>query len=168
MRTLRIRHANFAFVDFGSGKGRAVLLAARDPFQRIVGVEFAPALHEIAVRNLTLFRRRLRQAPPIELHCQDAVTYSIPETNVVCFMYNPFDGVVMQKVLDNLAASYAQRPRRLIVAYRNSRHREVLDRAEFLGLTRATQSYLIYDTAAVSDRRRSDSFSLVASSHESP
>jgi SAM-dependent methyltransferase len=146
MRSLRIDHAAYSFVDLGSGKGRALLLAARHPFQRIVGVEFAPDLHEVAVRNVALFRRKETQSPPIELRCQDAVTYAMPETNVVCFLYNPFDGVVMQKVLDNLEASYARHPRRLIVAYRNPRCQDLFDRSGFLTLTHATHSYRIYET----------------------
>lgn len=146
MRRLRIDHTDYSFVDLGSGKGRALLLAAQHPFQRVVGVEFAPALHEVAIRNVEQFRSRVRQAPPIELRCQDAVTYALPESNVVCFMYNPFDHVVMQKVLENLEASYEQRPRRLIVAYRNPKCAVLLDRSRVLTLTDATDSYRIYET----------------------
>ncbi len=38
----------YSFVDYGSGKGRVLLLAARFPFRRVVGVEFSPELHRIA------------------------------------------------------------------------------------------------------------------------
>lgn len=39
---------NGVFVDFGSGKGRALMVAALYGFRRIVGVEFSPQLHEAA------------------------------------------------------------------------------------------------------------------------
>ena len=45
---LPIRYEEFVFVDFGSGKGRALLVASEFPFERIVGIEFAEELHEIA------------------------------------------------------------------------------------------------------------------------
>jgi hypothetical protein len=37
----------FAFVDMGSGKGRALLLASELPFVKIVGIELARELHGI-------------------------------------------------------------------------------------------------------------------------
>src|SRR3712207_2275466 len=39
--SLKIRHEDFVFVDFGSGMGRAILLAAEFPFRKVVGVEFS-------------------------------------------------------------------------------------------------------------------------------
>src|SRR3954471_2990982 len=42
------------FVDFGSGKGRIVILAAALPFRRVIGVEFSAQLHEIAFANATV------------------------------------------------------------------------------------------------------------------
>jgi hypothetical protein len=54
MAALPIEHDRFVFIDFGSGKGKAMLMAADYSFQRIVGVEYAPRLHQIAVRNSCL------------------------------------------------------------------------------------------------------------------
>lgn len=48
--------AEFTFVDLGSGKGRALLMASDYPFRRIVGVELLPALHQIAELNLAQYR----------------------------------------------------------------------------------------------------------------
>jgi tRNA G46 methylase TrmB len=39
---------NDVFVDIGSGMGRVVLMAARRPFQRVVGIERSTELTEIA------------------------------------------------------------------------------------------------------------------------
>src|SRR5215813_13439142 len=45
--------ARDVFLDIGSGKGRAVLVAAKDyPFARVLGVEFVKEFHEIAQSNL--------------------------------------------------------------------------------------------------------------------
>ena len=39
------------FVDFGCGKGRVMLLAARHGFKRVIGVEFSPELCQAARRT---------------------------------------------------------------------------------------------------------------------
>src|SRR5262249_27445537 len=52
MRAVRLDPRDYLFIDFGSGKGRALVLAARYGFERVIGVEFAPSLHEIAARNI--------------------------------------------------------------------------------------------------------------------
>src|SRR5688572_18369938 len=41
----------YDFIDFGSGKGRALVLAAEAGFRKAVGVEISPPLHEVAIRN---------------------------------------------------------------------------------------------------------------------
>ena len=42
----------FAFVDMGSGKGRALLVASEFAFAKIVGIELSPQLHRIAQNNV--------------------------------------------------------------------------------------------------------------------
>src|SRR5258708_3764329 len=42
----------FTFVDLGSGKGRALLMASDYPLRRIVGVEFLSDLHHTAKKNI--------------------------------------------------------------------------------------------------------------------
>ena len=41
LRELAVPYRRFTFLDFGAGKGRAVLVAARFPFQSVVGVEYS-------------------------------------------------------------------------------------------------------------------------------
>src|ERR1700754_2580229 len=52
---LNLDWQRFTFVDLGSGKGRALLLASRFPFRRIVGVEIAPELSRVAAANIERF-----------------------------------------------------------------------------------------------------------------
>jgi hypothetical protein len=40
------------FIDFGSGKGRTLLMASEYPF---IGLEFSPELHRIAESNITRY-----------------------------------------------------------------------------------------------------------------
>jgi SAM-dependent methyltransferase len=146
MRDLRIDHADYAFIDFGSGKGRALLMAAQYPFRRIIGVELSPVLHEAAMRNVAAFERRKAAGARIELLCEDALRYRIPDEDAVCFFYNPFGRPLVEKLIANLEASLARAPRRLVVVYRNPVCADLFDRAPFLGLAAARRTYRVYET----------------------
>lgn len=113
MGALGIDHRRFTFVDIGAGKGRALLLAARYGFKRIVGVEFARELVEVAQRNIQASRLSI---PTSILH-QDATRYDLPDEPVVQFMYNPFGGKTMAAVARRTRASFDRNPRPLHVVY---------------------------------------------------
>lgn len=107
------------FLDLGSGMGRAVFLAARDyAFRRVIGVEIAAPLHEIARRNLARNRHRLR-CRDVELVNADVLAYRIPDDVTVVYLYNPFRGPVFAHVVDELCRSLDRRPRPLRVIYLN-------------------------------------------------
>ncbi|MCR4347473.1 MAG: class I SAM-dependent methyltransferase [Sulfuricaulis sp.] len=144
LRELKLDPSEYAFVDFGSGKGRALMMAAEYGFARTYGVEFSPVLHEIAQKNIAIFGQRNPRACPIELRLQDAMEFSIPDENLVCFFYNPFDDKVMRQVVGNIADSYARHPRKLAVAYRNPLCAELFDNLGFLQLVSSTHRYHIY------------------------
>src|SRR5262249_16864475 len=52
LASLELQPDTFAFVDMGSGKGRALLVASEFAFARIVGIELSPQLHRIATENI--------------------------------------------------------------------------------------------------------------------
>jgi SAM-dependent methyltransferase len=132
------------FVDFGSGKGRALVLAAEYGFRRVIGVELAPALHDAAQRNVEAFRRRRPWAGGIELYCGDAVELPIPQGEALLFFYNPFADGVMRKVAANIERSYRERPRKLLVAYRNPVHSQVFEELAFLRPAVRNRSFVLY------------------------
>src|SRR5215469_11602963 len=43
---------HYTFIDIGSGKGRALLLASESRFRRIIGIELLPELNRIAQANI--------------------------------------------------------------------------------------------------------------------
>ena len=51
---LTLEPSTYVFVDYGSGKGRALLLASLYPFKEVIGVEIAPELHAIAGANIAM------------------------------------------------------------------------------------------------------------------
>ena len=107
----------FTFIDLGSGKGRALLMAAMYPFARIIGVEVQPELHAISRRNLEVFSRPGQLCRHIESLRADAREYDFPLDNLVLYLFNPFPAYVMREVLDKLAASARRAPRPIFVLY---------------------------------------------------
>lgn len=143
-RSLPLEHPEYTFIDFGSGKGRAVIMAAHLPFRHIIGVEFSPTLHAQAQRNLSALADRHPRLPPVALYCMDATLLPLPATPFLCFFYNPFGPVVLNKVLDNLEHSYMQTPRPLHVFYRNPVHASVIESRRFLEPRVMTPDFRIY------------------------
>ena len=109
--SLDIRFEDFVFIDYGSGKGRALLLASEFPFKRIIGVEFSETLHEIARANIATYKSSTQRCRSIESVWMDAAEYDLPDDPLVLYFYNPFLEPLMQDVVDRVQASIASRPR---------------------------------------------------------
>ena len=106
-------------LDLGCGKGRALLMASRHRFARVVGVELAPALARVCRRNLESFRLP-RRCGAVEVVVADAADYAIPDDVTVVYLFNPFRGGLFDSVVRNILASVDRRPRRLRLIYRNA------------------------------------------------
>ncbi len=106
------------FVDLGSGKGRVVLQAARYPFKRVIGVEIAADLSEIAGANVRATRERRRLAcEDIELVTADILEYELPPDVTVAYMYNPVRGRTFELAIDRLISALDERPRPFRLIY---------------------------------------------------
>jgi hypothetical protein len=130
--SIPLRPREFVFVDFGSGKGRALLVASEFPFAKIVGVELASELHQIAEENVKRYRPASQQCDAFSLHCLDATAYDFGSQPLVLFMYNPFGEATLRSVLGNLEASLRATPREAFVVYLNPRFEALLRNAPFL------------------------------------
>jgi hypothetical protein len=124
-----------AFIDFGSGKGRVLLLASDYGFKRVVGVEFSPALCEIARANVAAYRQRRPGGAPIAVIEGDAAEYNFRDDEDVFYFYSPFDGMVLAAVLDRIVASVRRRPRQVWILYNDPRLTHAVDAVERAGFT---------------------------------
>jgi SAM-dependent methyltransferase len=120
VRTLDIPPGTCA-VDLGSGKGGAVLTLSRQGYQKVVGVEIAAELVDVAWRNARRARRR-----NVEFVCCDASKFKDLEPFSHIYMYNPFHEPVMREVLVNIAESLERAPRDLTLIYCNPQHHDLL------------------------------------------
>jgi SAM-dependent methyltransferase len=120
-------YQDYTFIDFGAGKGRTLLLALEYGFRRIVGVEFASELCEVARKNVEAYIAAEQAPNRIEIECLDAAEYRIPEGPCVFYFFNPFNERVMEKVLVNIAGSLNAMPRPAVLIYLNPVHKELVE-----------------------------------------
>lgn len=144
LRSMSIPYEDFVFIDFGSGKGKCLLMASEYPFRKAVGVEFSKELVEIAQRNLRSYRSGLRKCRDVEILACDATEYALPEEPSLYYFYNPFNAAIMRRVLDNIRTSIESHPRQVYLLYYNPVHRDVFDHARWLTLMYESSEYCIY------------------------
>jgi SAM-dependent methyltransferase len=141
---LSLNRRDYVFVDLGSGKGRAVLLAAKAGFAEVIGVEFAPEIHRDALANVAAFTRKDEAGRRIRLICQDAADYDLPAHHVVLFLYNPFFGAVMEAVASKVAQFLEEFDYDLVLLYRNPQCAGLFDALPGLRVVASSESYRIY------------------------
>lgn len=114
------------FVDIGSGKGRALLMAAQYPFKRIIGIEISEVLNKMARRNLDNWTGDLA-CRDIQLWTGDAAACYIPNDATIIYFYNPFHGRTLLAVFEAIARSQLMSPRRIWILFNNTRHFTALE-----------------------------------------
>jgi SAM-dependent methyltransferase len=107
------------FLEYGCGKGRVVLDAARRyRFERVVGVEIAPELTAIARALVEHERSRLR-CHDVTIVTADATAFTVPDDVTHVYFYNPFGGTIFARVTENLVESLDRLERRMHIIYLN-------------------------------------------------
>ncbi len=117
MQELPINHEDFTFIDYGSGKGKALLLASLWNFMAVVGVEFAKILHETALQNCRSFVHPEKKCHDIRSTHIDATQFDLPITPLLLYFYNPFSEAVMSAVLKKIETSLIDYPRDVWICY---------------------------------------------------
>jgi SAM-dependent methyltransferase len=135
---------DLTFIDLGSGKGRALLMAAPYGFKRIVGVEFMPEWHRVAQENIRRFTAANPSAPPIESLCMEALDFDFPADPLVVYLFNPFPEPLFAAVLERLRKSLLKNLRPVIVAYRYLEFESLLEKCDWLERIARTEQWAIY------------------------
>jgi SAM-dependent methyltransferase len=148
VRALPVGLERFTFLDYGSGKGKALLLASEFPFEQVLGIEFARPLHEVAERNVRRYASPTRRCADVRSMCADALTYDPPERPLVCFFFNPFDDATTDAVVRRLVDSVRKAPREVFVLYSNMRdvaeHKAAFRARKGLELVEERTRWLLY------------------------
>jgi SAM-dependent methyltransferase len=144
LRKLPVQKNQFVFLDLGCGKGKALLLASKLPFQKAVGVEFSPVLVDICRNNIRLFTESGGNICPIEVVCEDVLTYALPSAPLVVLMYNPFREPLMQAVTNKLKDSLRTNPRPIWISYCNPNHADVIESSGAFEIVDKGKRYRLY------------------------
>ncbi|MDD2852595.1 MAG: class I SAM-dependent methyltransferase [Desulfuromonadaceae bacterium] len=120
LRTLEIKPQD-CIVDFGSGKGGALITFSRFPFAKITGVEIAPELAAIARSNFDKLK-----IENVDLTVGDAALFTELDDYNYFYFFSPFPFSVMRTVVKNINASLAKRPRKAIILYFNPEYHDAV------------------------------------------
>jgi SAM-dependent methyltransferase len=111
--------SEFVFMDLGSGKGRTLLIASEYNFKKIIGVECAQELHEIAKKQIAHYKNKKQKCFDIESVCENASTSTIPNEKCVFYFYNTFAGRVFLQTFSNIKRSYLENRRKMYFIFYN-------------------------------------------------
>jgi SAM-dependent methyltransferase len=119
--------SRYSFIDLGSGKGRALMVASEHPFRQVIGVEINPGLASTATDNLKLWLPLNRSQCPIRILTQDAALFNFPEGPCVVYMYNPFSAPLVKQVIHSIERQFSARPGQLDLLYFHPEAAELFD-----------------------------------------
>jgi SAM-dependent methyltransferase len=118
-------HSFDNFIDIGSGKGKACFYAhCQRAFKKILGIELSASLVDIANRNKSKLA-----ATNVAFLNTDAAEFELPGANHLVFMFNPFDGTVLERFISNNLRHFQDH--RSVIAYANDLQRTCLTRFGF-------------------------------------
>jgi SAM-dependent methyltransferase len=143
---LAIDFSRFTFIDIGSGKGRALLLASEYPFRRIIGLELLPDLNRIAQENIRAYSASQGREVQAESVCGDATNFSFPDEPLVVYFFHPLTEAGFRQVIANLQASLAAQPREIHLVYANPIFELIVAADKKFSKTAGTHLYAIYET----------------------
>jgi SAM-dependent methyltransferase len=142
--TPKINLPEFTFIDIGSGKGRALLMASQYPFQRILGIELLPELHRVAKENISKYKSDSQQCFAIECVLADASAFNLPAEPTVLYLFNPLPESGLVRMIMNLEQSLRENPRPVFVLYHNPLLENVLTRNGVITRIAGAREYAIF------------------------
>ena len=148
LKALNIDFREFTFIDLGSGKGRALLMAADYPFRRIVGIELLPELNRVAQENINQYKSDSQRCFALESILGDARKFAFPREPTVLYLFNPLPEEGLVRVIANLDRSLREEPRPLYVLYHNPLLDHVLANCAELRKLSVTPQYCVYGSVA--------------------
>jgi len=145
LNALGIDYREFTFIDIGSGKGRALLMASVYPFRRVLGIELLPELNEIAQDNIRRFASSEQRCQTVEAICADATGFQFPSDPLVVYLFHPLPAAGFTTVMTNLDLSWREKPRPIHVVYANPVFEPMLENWPGVHKMAGTHQYSLYE-----------------------
>ncbi len=110
-----------SILDYGSGKGAAMVTMSKFDFSLIAGVELSERLTKICRNNFTILGIKNTEI----FHC-NASEYKDLERYSHFYLFNPFPEAVLKVVLQNIQESFQKKPRKITIIYNCPRLRDLI------------------------------------------
>jgi SAM-dependent methyltransferase len=110
------------FIDYGSGKGKVLIMAKEFGFKQVVGIELSEFLFKVSKNNVN----KLNYSDITVLN-KDARLYDLPINAKTLFLYNPFSGVVLDAVLSQILDYHKIHNQKLLLIYVNPMYSEIFE-----------------------------------------
>ncbi len=120
MQAVPVSLSRSTFVDIGSGKGAAVMMASEFAFQHWVGVELSGDLVDIAKRNVEIFNTRTGKNFVPEWVQGDFFKWIIPQQEQMIFFNNPFPEALTLEAIKRVEQSLIEHPRSVLLVFRKA------------------------------------------------
>ncbi|MFC8575561.1 class I SAM-dependent methyltransferase, partial [Heyndrickxia sporothermodurans] len=104
-------------VDFGCGKGRVVLVAAKYSCPIITGVEINPSMFKVAEKNVRNSFKRKNINAAIYLKMEDASKMKISNDMNKFFFFNPFHLKIFISTINQITKSVQEHPRKILLFF---------------------------------------------------
>jgi SAM-dependent methyltransferase len=144
LHSLAVPFEEYTFIDYGCGKGRALLMASNFPFRQVIGVEYSSELAAIARHNIALYHNPSQKCRAIEVFEGNAALFEPLDIASVFFFHNPFDGLILQQVLDRIRQNRTASEPADFLIYVDPQHRSCIDRDPSWVVVNDYQGWVVY------------------------
>lgn len=143
LQCVTVRHSDYLFIDIGAGKGLILLRAAEYPFKSVIGIEFSESLARVALENVRTYNNE-RQCRDIQCICGDATEFTLPSEPSVLYLFNPFQGKLMDRMIEKIKLSLRESPRDLWIIYVNPWEDRKFRRSSEFKLVQSDANFSMY------------------------
>lgn len=121
------KNTNASIIDFGCGKGGALITLSQCGFRSVDGLDISKDLLLIAKNNLRKLNIR-----NVKLFCSSAASFTELHKYTFIYMFNPFPPPIMNDVISNINESIEKYPREITIIYKNPVcHNVIVNNSDF-------------------------------------
>lgn len=120
-------YRDYTFVDYGCGKGRAVVVAGEFPFQSVMGIELSPTMVATARSNAAKVASRFPDRPCVKIVNANVCDFPLPQGRLTCFNANAFGREILAQVIMKFETALAADTPHMFFIYYNPVHFDLLD-----------------------------------------
>lgn len=120
-----------SFIDYGCGKGRALIIASQLGIKTVKGIDFSPLLCQIARSNISNYIERTRSKTTFHVFETDVLDYQIAPEDNIFYLFNPFDEMILNQILDMIEHSLHINSRFIIIIYFDPKYGYLMEERSF-------------------------------------